>query len=178
MRENFIYSLYYHNLIRLLVLGIIPFTLLAYFNYNIYSSIRLPPILRENSNVSKERCNQEKDQARVFIAIVVKFIVCHALRVFINFYETIVIKNAMACQKNGQGVHGFPPWIIITIDFSQVMIVLNCSFNMAIYCYLNTNFRKQILTCLCFTCGTTDNTETNSNIELQGQNTSVTHTTR
>jgi hypothetical protein len=87
--------------------------------------------------------NHEKDLARVLIGIVIMFILCHILRLLINFYETIVIRNAIACESAGQ--NDFPLWGFVTITCSELLLVFNSSLNMIIYCCINQNFRKRVL---------------------------------
>ena len=91
------------------------------------------------------RCSNhhEKELARVLIGIVVIFIFCHLLRLMINFYETLVIRNAIACELAGR--NGFPLLGFIFITLSELLLVINSSLNMVIYCCINGNFRKKVL---------------------------------
>ena len=74
MRTNPYYSIYYINLGRLLVLGIIPLGLLVFFNCDIYKRIKSRSTLTEE-NVSKGiKVKQENELARVLFAIVILFI--------------------------------------------------------------------------------------------------------
>ena len=67
------YILYYKNIIRLLILGIIPLSLLAYWNYIIYKYMKsAPEVLRRCSN-AHARLGEEKELAKVLIGIVVTF---------------------------------------------------------------------------------------------------------
>ena len=100
LRTNPYYSTYYINLAVLFVLGVIPVSLLAYFNCVIYLKIKPPTILLHaedcvgGSTSRISSCtNHEKDLARVLIGIVIMFILCHILRLIINFYETIEKKS-------------------------------------------------------------------------------------
>ena len=89
LRKNREYAIYYNNLARLLLLGIIPFGLLAYFNYKIYRGMRLPSFLSDQANIRQQRKMQEADMATVLIGIVVVFVTSHALRIFLNIYEPV-----------------------------------------------------------------------------------------
>ena len=51
----------------------------------------------------------------VFMGIVLAFLVCHFLRVFLNLHEMLVIEEAMACSTAEQ--RSFPKWAIITNFF-------------------------------------------------------------
>ena len=151
MLRNPYYSTYYINLAVLFVLGVIPVSLLAYFNCVIYLKIKPPTILLHTedsvggstSRISSCTSAHEKDLARVLIGIVIMFILCHILRLLINFYETIVIRNAIACES--AGMNDFPLWGFITITCSELLLVFNSSLNMIIYCCINQNFRKRVL---------------------------------
>ena len=155
LRKNPTYSIYYINLAVLFILGIIPVIFLAYFNFIIYINIKPPTILsraeeNQGSQISihpttPSRCSNhhEKELARVLIGIVIIFIFCHLLRLMINFYETLVIRNAIACESAGR--NGFPFSGFIFITLSEILLVINSSMNMVIYCCINGNFRKKVL---------------------------------
>ena len=143
MRTNPYYSIYYINLGRLLVLGIIPLGLLVFFNCDIYKRIKSRSTLTEE-NVSKGiKVKQENELARVLFAIVILFILCHALRVVLNFYEMIWINKAISCMLAGQPE--FPRWSVIVNEFSRFLMVFNSSVNIVMYCCFNTKFRKRAL---------------------------------
>ena len=134
LRNNGDYILYYNNLTRLLLLGIIPFSLLAYFNYKIYKGMSLPSFLSEQENVKEKRRMQESDLAIVLIGIVVVFVLSHVLRIFLNVYEWI----------HGMDQQYDTTCLELTKVFNDLFLVLNSSCNMIIYCCLNSTFRKSI----------------------------------
>ena len=144
MRKNPYYSIYYINLCRLIVLGVIPFVLLTFYNCAIYKRIRQGPKLIEENDLSKKvRRNQEHDLAMVLFSIVVLCILCHTLRFFLNFYEMIWINDILACTYEGKD--GFPRWSYIVQEFSRLLLVFNSSVNIVIYCCFNQKFRRQVL---------------------------------
>jgi hypothetical protein len=146
MRMNPYYSIYYINPATFLVLGIIPLLLLAYWNFNIYKQIKSVSSWVEQNASRPSRSHQENELARVLIGIVITFVCCHALRILLNFHEAITIKDIMACHAEGK--EGIPLWPQITNEFSKLMLVTNSSANIIIYCCLNSNFRKNMLSCL------------------------------
>jgi len=79
----------------------------------------------------------------VFMGIVGAFLVCHFLRIFLNFHEMFVIEEAMACSQAGK--RSFNKWVIITNFFSHFLLVINSSINMLIYGILNSAFRAQLI---------------------------------
>ena len=177
LRRNPIYSTYYINLAVLLVLGIIPLCLLAYFNCVIYQQLKPPTILihQENRGSTSSHIsnftNHEKEMARVLIGIVIVFVFCHFLRLMINFYETIVFRNALACEMAGK--NDFPLWGFMSITCSEFLLVLNSSLNIVIYCFINGNFRKKMNLWKDFLKGDVTNLEENKsknkNEELEMQ---------
>ena len=141
MRKDPYYSIYYISLCRLIVLGIIPFTLLTFYNYAIYKNIR------ETSksivgNISRTpRRNQENDLAKVLFVIVGLCIICHAPRFCLNFYEMVWINDALACINANKAE--FPPWMYSVQEFSRLLMILNSTVNSVIYCCFNNKFRRQ-----------------------------------
>ena len=127
----------------LIVLGILPLALISFFNYNVYKGMSLRTKLSEQ-RTHKERSVQEHDLAKVLGGIVGVFMICHSLRLLLDFYEMILIKTVLDCVKNKQA--GFPKWFLITKSFSALMLVINSSVNMIIYCCLNSGARKHVLT--------------------------------
>ena len=115
--------------------------------------------------------NHEKEMARVLIGIVIVFVFCHFLRLMINFYETIVFRNALACEMAGK--NDFPLWGFMSITCSEFLLVLNSSLNIVIYCFINGNFRKKMNLWKDFLKGDVTNLEENKsknkNEELEMQ---------
>ena len=166
MRMNPYYSIYYINPATFLVLGIFPLTLLAYWNFNIYKQIKsVSSWVHQNANQASSRNQQENELARVLIGIVITFVCCHALRILLNFHEAITIKDTLACHAIGK--EGIPLWPQITNEFSKLMLVTNSSANIIIYCCLNSNFRKNMLTYLKRSRGQNTNQDLGTNHTTQ-----------
>ena len=145
MRKNPNYSIYYICLCRLIVLGIIPFSLLTFFNYSIYNRIKQPmPLIDDATITARIHRNKENDLSKVLLAIVGLFIICHTLRVFLNFYEMIWINNILACIQAG-AKREFPVWSHVVQEVSRLLLILNSSVNIVIYCCFNAKFRNQLV---------------------------------
>ena len=148
MRKNPYYSIYYINMCRLIVLGIVPFALLIFYNCAIYTKMKkTSELFAENIYNSRERLrrNQENNSAaRVLFAIVGLCIVCHSLRFCLNFYEMMWINKVLSCSTADKD--GFPPWSYIVEEFSRILMILNSFVNSIIYCCLNAEFRKKVVT--------------------------------
>ena len=171
MRKDPNYSIYYINPATLLVTGIIPLILLIYWNCIIYQQIKSSSKwLAKNSSYSVRRSHnlttcqeldrnqkrkqpeekfkgskgqrQEKEFAKVMIGIVVSFVATHALRAVLNFHEAIAAKDTLICIE--QGKQGVPFWVLITSEFSKLVLVMNSSINSVIYCCMNSSFRKAL----------------------------------
>ena len=54
-----------------------------------------------------------------------------------------MIRNAIACESAGR--NGFPFSGFIFITLSEILLLINSSMNMVIYCCINGNFRKKVL---------------------------------
>ena len=135
MRKDPYYSKYYIHLCRLIVLGVIPFVLIAYYNFTIYKHIYQRPTMFEEDISKRIRQKQENNLSRVLLAIVVLFILCHTLKIFLNFYEMIWIDDVLFCTMNGKD--GFPRWSYIVQVFSRFFLVFNSSVNIVIYVTLH-----------------------------------------
>ena len=143
LRKNQTYSFYYVNLATLIVQGIVPLVLLAYWNYGIYVHICSSNNLVHNSINMYNRIKMEHSLSRVLIGIVFAFVLCHALRIFLDFHEAIWIKHVQACMD--QGRRGISLWVFVSMEFSSLFLVIGSSINMIVYCCLNTGFRTKII---------------------------------
>ena len=149
LRKNSMYLTYYINLATFFVIGLIPLTLISYYNYNVYQGMKLRTKIAEDrqrkiSTMSnKERAAHEHDSAKVLGGIVLLFMICHSLRLFLNFYEMIFIQHVLDCIKNKKS--GFPKWFFITKSLSALMLILNSSVNVIIYGAFHSAARSQIL---------------------------------
>ena len=141
MRKHPYYSIFYINVARLLVQGIIPFGLLAYYNYNIYRQLKLVSNLSQDNRTRDSRYKQETDLARVLIVIVIAFVSCHALRIVLNFHEAVLVTNILECTSAGK--LGVSMWVLIMNNFSELMLVINSSVNVIIYCCLNKSLWRR-----------------------------------
>ena len=79
--------------------------------------------------------------AVIFMGFILVFLVCHLPRLLLNIHELATIQHAMECQK--VGLQPFPLWSLITISLSHVLLVINSSTNIFIYCFLSSKFREE-----------------------------------
>ena len=128
--------MYYQNIGTLLVLGIVPLILLAYWNYNIYKYRKPPPDLTGRTHSLENREDKNSDVTKVLVGIVAFFVFCHALRIFLNAYNASTLNHgtlkSVICMLLEKDL--YPIWISILIEFKDLMLVINSSMNMVIYC--------------------------------------------
>ena len=169
------YLKYYKIYVRLIVSGIVPFSLLIYFNSSIYTAIKKNNRLRRRltlseplsrlvsvqsgaSESSRSPTNfsfrnsftrrpshkilvstnrrEEDSLSMAFVVIVSVFLFCNILKFGLNFYDGI------------NGTVGHSDWSRIVGYFSNLLVVLNSSMNMVIYCIMNNKFKRHFLTTL------------------------------
>ena len=146
MRKNDHYILWYINISNLVVTAIIPLLLLSYFNLNIYRSLKERQVRKsvmvsqQNSNVVKDRNKKEVRQTFVLFAIVVLFLICHALRVILNVEEFVNLGKQK--EEVAQGCTGEEFWTLIAIPVASLLIQVNSGTNFFIYCVLSDQFRE------------------------------------
>ena len=118
-----------------------PFGALIVFNCAIYHKIKLPAeLIPDHRKIKKRRLEKEINLARIMIWIVSTFILCHGIRLFIDIHEMSVIDKIQNCSRPSK----VPPWIRVLLCISKLMVVINSSINMIIYCCLSPRFRKLI----------------------------------
>ena len=166
--KNEDYLKYYRFITRLMISGIIPFVVLIYFNIEILRAIKKNNRLRRRLavaqplsrlvSVQSTRCEsldsgpikvtnsmltatskqeqkrqQEDNLAKLFVVMVVAFLCCNSLKFALNFYDGINVK------------HKVEEWYRIISFFSNILVLINSSMNMGIYCIMNIKFRKDLI---------------------------------
>merc|ERR1712020_563900 len=91
-RSHPYFLLFYQNLARLIILGILPFVMLIFFNCSIYFAIRRRQVRQRH---------QEENMAIVLMGIVSIFLVCNSFRIFLNFYEAVFEINKFHGTTDG-----------------------------------------------------------------------------
>jgi len=138
LRKNSLYITFYHCWARLLVLGLVPFSVISFLNIKIYQAIKN----LQKTNEKKEAC-----LCIILVTIVLTFFVCHLPRLILNIHETFNLDQITLCSWTPLG--GFPIWSIILGRISQVLLVVNSSANFYIYCIIGANHRKYFNIKLC-----------------------------
>ena len=131
------YVTWYLNWANFIMLGAIPFTIISILNYKIHRVIKTKRRL-------VKRIRQEDSLSWILMMIIVTFLVCHTLRLLLNMHEIYVVEEMDFCRCSDLG--GFPIWILILGFVSPVLLALNSSINLLIYCVFGTKFRE-VLCC-------------------------------
>ena len=97
--------------------------------------------LRHVQSINEKRRCFEDNLAAIFMGFVFVFLICHMPRLFLNIHELIVMKGAMECQYHRQ--EPFSMWSLILINVSHLLLVLNSSTNILVYCFMSSKFRKE-----------------------------------
>ena len=95
------------------------------------------------------RKKQEDNLSGVLMMIIATFLFCNILGILLNMHEIHVVEEMNLCRCSDLG--GFPVWIIILGFISPVLLVLNSSVNILIYCIFGTKFKKVLASYL--NCG-------------------------
>ncbi|CAB4067276.1 unnamed protein product [Lepeophtheirus salmonis] len=117
----------------LMVIGIVPFFLLIYFNYKIYQDVKDRNVTRQrrtSTHTLPQRISKHVGNKKI------------TLQLF-SWELYLLIREAFICQK--KGLHSFPVWLLLTSGFSHVLLVINSSVNMFLYIFLNESFRKHFV---------------------------------
>lgn len=149
MRIAELYTVLYINIANITVTGLIPLTLLAFFNFHIYKGImrfhqRRLAILsrRDHQNPTNNQTGSDKTQAIVLFAIVLLFLLCHTLRILLNIEDLISHNTKM--DEIRKGCFGIRYWVLLAVPVSEILLRLNSSLNFFIYCAFNKSFRGVI----------------------------------
>ena len=84
--------------------------------------------------------NTDLTLAPILFGVVIVFVICHTLRVFLNIYDFSVADEIISCEMKGVG--RWPaPWFICLTYVNQLMIMINSSVNFLVYCVAGSKFR-------------------------------------
>ena len=82
--------------------------------------------------INTTKCKEEDNLTLVFFGIVSTFLLCHSLKIGLNFCDGVFGKVGSTTTNRILG------------HFSNLLVVLNSAINMIIYCLLNMKFRKHL----------------------------------
>ena len=101
-----------------------------------------------NGHASSQSANgngtaNDLNLAPVLFGVVIVFIFCNTLRVFLNMYDFAVVDDIISCEKKGVGRMP-PPWIVCTVSISNLLLMINSSVNFLVYCVAGSKFRSTL----------------------------------
>ena len=100
-----------------------------------------------SSNLNAYRINKKREkniiqQTKVCFSVVIIFGLFHVLRMILNIEEILTLESRkIAIDK---GCEWLQYWTIIASPVSHLLLQLNSSINVFIYCYFNKLFRNQL----------------------------------
>ena len=162
LRNNTYYNLWYLNVANLLITAVIPLLSIIYLNVNIYYKFnrflkRQPQFRQINSTPTDQpiqqqqtisRQKQEKDdfiqQMWILFSIVILFMLCHILRIVLNIEEFLYLDVRKKLTKENRNCEWLQYWAITASVVSHLLLQINSSINIAIYCYFNHSFRDEL----------------------------------
>ncbi len=163
LRLNNYYVIFYVNAARLLVQGIIPFSLLSFLNYRIYWVIRrrremvnrpslaatTATTIQQSNNAASVRAAKanETQQAVVLFIIVLLFFICHTPRFALNVHEFLTLEALRFSIEHD--CNSVSVWALICASVSHCLMTLNSSVNFFIYTFMCATFRRQVRRVVC-----------------------------
>merc|ERR1711915_118819 len=130
LRLHPLYVLVYVNLINLIIMTLIPFTILTVLNCLIFISVR-----------KIARIQQQRSMTTLLLSIVIVFISCHSIKMIINIAEGVL----MYLDQNDPV---FPAWADTMVRVSHFLLAVNSSINIILYTANDVQFRRALLSLL------------------------------
>ena len=94
--------------------------------------------------LNQDRRQREDRHAIIFMGIVIAFIICHMLRVFLDIHEIFTLEQSNLCRKARPSVPSVPSWVFIVGNLSHILLALNANINSYIYGFMSSKFRLEI----------------------------------
>jgi len=115
----------------------VPFLLITTLNFRLFKTIKTSG-LRDHNTSERER--RERNIASLLILISCIFCACHLLRLILNVYEGFLV------VLHGEVESNWPLWCEVLTTFSHLLMVVNSSANIVVYCWKDEKFRGVLLT--------------------------------
>ena len=82
-------------------------------------------------------------QMWILFSIVILFVLCHILRIVLNIEEFLYLDVRKQAKEN-RNCEWLQYWTITASVISHLLLQINSSINIAIYCYFNHSFREEL----------------------------------
>ena len=154
-RKNDLYILWYLNVGNVVATVLIPLTSLLYLYFNIliklkrhveiYSSIGWKQ--NNHGGVIQEKRREKKqlimvEQTKMLFAVVIFFLISHTPRSILNLEELGAMKNVKMARN--EGCVWMQYWTAILVPVSHILLQVNSSITLFIYCFFNSLFRETL----------------------------------
>jgi len=137
LRKSHWYTRYYILMANFLVMALVPFSLLVGLNFKLYRTVQESGKIR---NDQKKRSREKREQkiASLLILLVIVFGCCNVVKIIINLYEVFLVAVYGNYKK-------WPLWCDILTYLSHLLLVINSSMNIVIYCWKDKKFRRALI---------------------------------
>jgi hypothetical protein len=191
---------YFNNYGRLLVEGIIALVVLIYCNGMLYFKVRrhlratFGQSTGENTETRFSQISESKDVmlrnslkrisrsiehqlAKAVFGIVIVFVICQIPNLVFRFWESRYIEDDGGCGntelETKQDIpHAEPLWVLHLEMVVNVMLVVNSSINVLVYCILDDQYKDRVTSCINRICAkniskNAQSKEADQNLEFQ-----------
>ena len=151
---------YYTYIANTVVFGLVPFSLLIYYNFRTYLNMKennrtwkqserykLTKTWSINgvpySELMKRKKKEEENFTNVMMVITVVFLGCHGMRLFLNFYDGAT--GSRGDRGVAQPQVGIIDPYTAAVHTSVFLVMINSSIGALIYCYISVLFRQQFV---------------------------------
>jgi len=144
------YLLYYEFLANTIPFGVIPFLVLIFLSYKTFRNLRCHNIQMKISGINdqkvdKLRRQEEEQMAKVMVGLVVVFLLCHFLRIFLNTWTGIKGARGDIDRCDHQAGTGTLDGYGMAVQLSVFMVMVNSAIGTITYGVINSEFRKHLL---------------------------------
>ncbi|XP_023345153.1 FMRFamide receptor [Eurytemora carolleeae] len=140
LRNNPTYVKYYTFLTRMVITGLIPFTALVFFKRATHQRVNQRQPATQTANRRQQQMQSDINLAFVLVVIVGFFLLFNIPRMLLNMFEFIHMSTMIKCGNNLIS----PAWFQCLTGFNHLMLVMNASTNVLIYCSFNSEFKTML----------------------------------
>jgi len=135
LRRSFGYTRDYILIANFLGMVFLPFAFLVGLNYKLFITIKESGRRNQKTTARQKR---DREIASLLILLVLVFGSCNIVRAVINFYEVVLV----AVYEDQDT---WPPWCNFLTFLSHLLLVINSSSSIVIYCWKDQKFRRILL---------------------------------
>ena len=95
---------------------------------------------QQQSNGGSTSPTNDLSLAPILFGVVIVFVICNVLRVFLNMYDFSDMEKILNCEEKGLG-RMTPPSMTCVVYVSHLLLMVNSSVNFLVYCVAGSKFR-------------------------------------